>query len=498
MKRWQNEVNAGKVPSVSGIELFGGGGWPLFSKKIRDKIIQLSDSVDQVLMLVPDFRIGNRVIQEIDNDVLFSNKYKFIDKDLISNSNDQTLYNNAIKCLDWYVQNYGDKIKFCFWCLFFREKINIKQGRYLCDGGYLHPTWNYADLIKRYSDNIIDLNPISSDYENFIVSDGTVHPNENGYAFLSWLAVKYERNLSGGFGQLRDADDFYHEIGEDNLKKGIVISAISSRLTDKQTELIGKKFEKDVFFDKLDALGAKFVQRNLRKISLLKFEFPVSIGKSTRYDFTVGRHTYLGSGRYNGLDKIGRYCSVANDVAIGLESHPLSFLSTSPVCYDPKGFLSHFSGDQETELFFRNSKESLSNSFAQFSEVYSGPKVVIGNDVWIGHGAFIKRGVTVGDGAVIAAHSVVTKDVPPYSIVGGVPAKIIRHRFSEEIINKLLKLKWWDYSLDLLCGIDFSNIEVAIDVLSIRIESGEYLPQHQLLFSIDDRSNNKGASLSKV
>lgn len=74
--------------------------------------------------------------------------------------------------------------------------------------------------------------------------------------------------------------------------------------------------------------------------------------------------------------------------------------------------------------------------------------IVIGNDVWIGYEAVIMAGVTIGDGAVIASRAVVTKDVPPYSIVGGVPAKIIRRRFDVETIDKLLNLKWWDWSVE--------------------------------------------------
>lgn len=69
---------------------------------------------------------------------------------------------------------------------------------------------------------------------------------------------------------------------------------------------------------------------------------------------------------------------------------------------------------------------------------------IIGNDVWIGANAIILQGVTIGDGAIIAAGAVVTKDVPPYAIVGGVPAKVIKYRFSDEVILKLLQIKWWD------------------------------------------------------
>ncbi|MBS0028835.1 CatB-related O-acetyltransferase [Chitinophaga sp. 2R12] len=76
--------------------------------------------------------------------------------------------------------------------------------------------------------------------------------------------------------------------------------------------------------------------------------------------------------------------------------------------------------------------------------------VTIGNDVWIGLNSSVMGGVTIGNGAIIAAHSVVTKDVPPYAIVGGVPAKIIKYRFSEEVISRMEALKWWDMPEDAL------------------------------------------------
>ena len=78
--------------------------------------------------------------------------------------------------------------------------------------------------------------------------------------------------------------------------------------------------------------------------------------------------------------------------------------------------------------------------------------IVVGNDVWIGYEAVILSGVTVGDGAIIAARSVVTRDVPPYTIVGGVPAKPIRRRFDQKTIDALLELRWWDWPLEKLSG----------------------------------------------
>ena len=89
----------------------------------------------------------------------------------------------------------------------------------------------------------------------------------------------------------------------------------------------------------------------------------------------------------------------------------------------------------------------------------------VGNDVWSGHNVNVMAGVNVGDGVIIAAGAVVTKDVPPYAIVAGVPAQIIRYRFSEKNIERLLALKWWEMELSELSGLSFKDIEKCLDAL---------------------------------
>ncbi len=125
---------------------------------------------------------------------------------------------------------------------------------------------------------------------------------------------------------------------------------------------------------------------------------------------------------------IGKFCSIACGACFILNSanHTLKSLSTYPF---PLFF-------EEWELDRKNVARSWDNK----------GDIVIGNDVWIGYEAIILSGVTIGDGAIIASRAVVTEDVPPYTIVGGVPAKAIRKRFSEQTISHLLKIKWWDWT----------------------------------------------------
>lgn len=124
---------------------------------------------------------------------------------------------------------------------------------------------------------------------------------------------------------------------------------------------------------------------------------------------------------------IGKFCSIACGAKFIFTSanHKLGSLSTYPF---PLFF-------EEWDLDKTNVTDSWDNK----------GDIVIGNDVWIGYEAVVMQGVTIGDGAIIGARAVVTKDVPPYSIVGGVPAKPIRKRFSDEVISRLLEIKWWEW-----------------------------------------------------
>lgn len=163
----------------------------------------------------------------------------------------------------------------------------------------------------------------------------------------------------------------------------------------------------------------------------------------------TGKHTYVGdSTKIFSNVIIGSFCSIASDVIIAPYSHPIEWLSSHPFQFEPVWNTTF--GIKCID--FDNSQET-----------------VIKNDVWIGAMALIKKGVTIGNGAIIGSCSVVTKDVPDYAIVVGNPAKIIRYRFSQDIIDKLLKLEWWNIPVEKLNNITFDNIDIAIkEIIEIK------------------------------
>ncbi len=159
----------------------------------------------------------------------------------------------------------------------------------------------------------------------------------------------------------------------------------------------------------------------------------------------IGRFTY----GYKELLKdfplaisIGRYCSINASARI-VNNHSMDCVSTHPFLDHPQ-FMDWEKYIERKELLYAYGTH-CSNAGYDDSPIRNNMPIVIGNDVWIGANVIILPGVKIGDGAVLAAGAVITKDVHPYEIVGGVPARLIRKRFSDYIIEKLLKIKWWEW-----------------------------------------------------
>lgn len=139
----------------------------------------------------------------------------------------------------------------------------------------------------------------------------------------------------------------------------------------------------------------------------------------------IDNYTYVARNSIINFTDIGSFCSIGPNFLCGYGIHPIDGISTSPVFY--------------------SSKEQVGFTFCKEDKIVENKKIVIGNDVFIGMNVTVLDGVKIGDGAIVAAGSVVVEDVPCYSVIGGVPAKIIKYRFDEKTIEKLIKLKWWDF-----------------------------------------------------
>lgn len=147
--------------------------------------------------------------------------------------------------------------------------------------------------------------------------------------------------------------------------------------------------------------------------------------KTKIYNSTVGDYSYIGRNSSAVCADIGKFCSIAGSVSIGMGIHTMQYVSTSPI--------------------FTEKRNATTYTWHHGKSEYPYKRVIVGNDVWIGARAMIMGGVKIGDGAVVGAGAVVTKDVPPYAVVGGVPARVIRYRFPENIIAELEKIKWWNF-----------------------------------------------------
>lgn len=153
----------------------------------------------------------------------------------------------------------------------------------------------------------------------------------------------------------------------------------------------------------------KIIAKIIKKYSEIQ-----NIDKNT----TIGKYTYLGKNVYITKTTIGRYCSIANNVSIGMGEHIIEDISTNILFYQQNPY-----------------------------DILTQKPCTIKNDVWIGVDSIIRRGVTIGNGAIIGANSFVNRDIPDFAIACGNPARIIRYRFSKEVQKKILESAWWEKDL---------------------------------------------------
>ncbi|WP_084191379.1 CatB-related O-acetyltransferase [Algiphilus aromaticivorans] len=202
----------------------------------------------------------------------------------------------------------------------------------------------------------------------------------------------------------------------------------------------------------------------------LLYERPAYVFDPRRIkDCTVGAFTLV-----NGLVttsmyrcRIGRYGQIGESVILGPPEHPQDWFSNHPFAFTRPNELPKM---YQLEDFGRLAPDGSE----QVHYAADAPRdTIIGHEAYIGAGAFVKRGVTIGDGAVVGARAVVTKDVPPYSIAIGSPARVIRLRFEEAIVERFLALEWWRYDLaPHKHRVDFSNVEATLEYFESAASEG--------------------------
>jgi acetyltransferase-like isoleucine patch superfamily enzyme len=181
------------------------------------------------------------------------------------------------------------------------------------------------------------------------------------------------------------------------------------------------------------------------------FEGPAHVGANSQIgpNARIGRYFSINDYAYVARAKIGRFTSFGARTAINPFGHPTNWLSIHEFQYHPNSF----DFIAEYRALEKLPRETLFQH------------TVIGNDVWSGLNVTIMGDLTIGDGAILAAGAVVTKDVPAYAVVGGAPARVIKYRFPEKTIERLLTVKWWDLPLPLLNGLPFNDIATCLDRL---------------------------------
>ena len=184
-----------------------------------------------------------------------------------------------------------------------------------------------------------------------------------------------------------------------------------------------------------------------------------------RADTHIGAYTEIGRQVEAQAADLGRYCEVGPGSLLGATGHPTTWLSVSAFQYKEAAWGWHPSA-ADNEII-----DPEAGGRQSFRSV-GGDLATIGNDVWIGANVVVLRGVTIGDGAIVAANAVVTKDIPPYAIAGGIPAKVIRPRVADDLRDEMLELQWWRFSPNQLSGIPYDEPVAALKQLRPRIEAG--------------------------
>lgn len=206
-------------------------------------------------------------------------------------------------------------------------------------------------------------------------------------------------------------------------------------------------------------IKVKFKRKDIKSF----VEMPIISSSEIPSGSYIGKYATIGKNvHFYGAVKIGRYTTIAETARIGACNHPIYFLTGHAVSYVSQNIFK----DAAYKKIRENNKQNKNViEFEKRQKIDDKYYCVIGNDVYIGTNVVILSGVTIGDGAVIGAGAIVTKDVPPFAIVVGCPAKILKYRFNDNIINELLNLKWWNLDTKDLINLDLTNVKDCIEKL---------------------------------
>lgn len=203
----------------------------------------------------------------------------------------------------------------------------------------------------------------------------------------------------------------------------------------------------------------------------LTYERPAFVhGPRRMRDCVLGAFTLINGGGTTSMYRchLGRYAQIGEAAILGPPEHPQDWFSNHPFAFTRERYLPRMYGMPEFERLAPDGSEAVDYVQTVPSETY------IGHEAYIGAGAFVKRGVTIADGAVVGARSVVTRDVPPYAIAVGSPARVTGMRFSESVVARLLALQWWHYDLaPYKHAVNFRCVEETLAFFEQRLRAGE-------------------------